>query len=356
MRLALALGALAVVLSAGVLAFTFVRAISGAPNCQSLAWDSAPAPEDLPDGWAIATSNYFVGSLTATLDGPASTVETSDGSIFATVTCYAGDAAEALARSRAADADTAGNTVAELDLGDVGYSVGNASSGTTAMHFMRDDLTAHLAVSGSVAEEDLFAVAEAFDLAIRGARAGRAPTAAPGQAEVPPDDSAEPIDELPLESDLPEESPVAPELEAMLPTVIDGAPFIANSANGADVPADTPGSRALMASLRAMDKTPADLQVAEAYDESETLDLYLLAFRLPGEDGAVLREMILESWLSANAAGVTREPVTLANKEFVHVSYGDEDADAYVFTNEDAVIIVHTADAALAEAAAEALP
>jgi hypothetical protein len=355
-RLALALGALAVVLSAGALAFTVVRSISGAPNCQSLAWDSAPAAENLPAGWAIATSNFFVGSLTATLDGPASTDETSDGSIFATVTCYAGDAAEALARSRAADADTAGNTVAELDLGDVGYSVGNESSGTTAMHFMRDDLTAHLAVSGSVAEEDLFAVAEAFDLAIRDARAGRAPSAAPGQAEIPPENSAEPIDELPLESDLPEESPVAPELEAMLPTVIDGAPFIANSANGADVPADTPGSRALMASLRAMDKTPADLQVAEAYDESETLDLYLLAFRLPGEDGAVLREMILESWLSANAAGVTQEPVTLADKEFVHVSYGDEDADAYVFTNEDAVIIVHTADAALAEAAAAALP
>jgi hypothetical protein len=224
------------------------------------------------------------------------------------------------------------------------------------MHFMRDDLTAHLAVSGSVAEEDLFAVAEAFDLAIRDARAGEVPTAAPGQAELPPEDSAEPIDELPLESNLPEESPVAPELEAMLPTVIDGAPFLANSANGADVPADTPGSRALMASLRAMNKTPADLQVAEAYDESETLDLYLLAFRLPGEDGAVLRGMILESWLSANAAGVTQEPVTLADKEFVHVSYGDEDADAYVFTNEDAVIIVHTSDPALAEAAAEALP
>ena len=40
----------------------------------------------------------------------------------------------------------------------------------------------------------------------------------------------------------------------------------------------------------------------------------------------------------------------------IRVSYGDDEADAYVVTNEDAVIIIHTSDPNLAEAAAAALP
>ena len=356
-RLALGLGMLAVILSAAALAVAVVRPFSSGTDCQELAWDSVPEAADLPDGWTVATSNFFVGSLTATVDGPASTDATSDGSVFATVTCYAGDAAQALSRSRAAEAATAGNTVADLDIGDVGYSVGNEESGTIAVHFLRDDLVTYLAVSGSVEEADLLAVAEAFDVAIAGARTGRATTPGPaGVTEPPSIGSPEPSDELPLESLLPSESPAAPELLAMLPATIEGTPFLSNSANGADVPADTPGSRALMASLRAIDKAPEDLQVAEAYDESETLDLYLLAFRLPGGDGAALRDIVLDTWLSAGGEGVAKEPLTLGGRDVIRVSYGDDEADAYVVTNEDAVIIIHTSDPNLAEAAAAALP
>ena len=354
--LALALGALAVILSAGALAISLLRSDGSATDCQTLAWDSIPEAADLPDGWAVTTSDFIVGSLIATVDGPASADATSDASIFATVTCYAGDAVQALARSRAAEAAT-GSTIESLDLGDDGYQVGSESAGTTAVHFLRNDLVTHLEVSGSVDQGELMSVAEAFDTAIRTAQPGSIPTpGAGGQATAPPLGSVEPTDDFPLESDLPAESPAAPELEAMMPKVINGQTFVINSATGADLPADSPGSRALMASLRASDKTAADLQVAEAYDEAETLDLYLLGFRLPDGDGEELRDLVLDSWLAANVTGVTQETVTFGDRELIRVSYGDDQPDVYLYTREDAVILIHTLDAALAEAAAAALP
>jgi len=354
--LALALAVLAVILSAGALAFTVIRSVSAGPECQTLAWDSIPDDADLPEGWIVGTSNFFVGSMTATLDGPASFDGSGDGSIFATVTCYGSDGAQAIARSRTAETN-AGNTVSDVDVGDTGYAVGDDTTGTTGMHFLRDELVAFLAISGTVDEVDLLVVAEAFDQAIRTAQPGSVPTARPvGQSTPPPFEPDPSDDAFPEESDFPEESPVAPELEAMLPSAVDDQPFVIYSASGADLPPDSPGSRSLMASLRAIDRSAEDLEVAEAYDELEALDLYFFAFRLPGEDGAALREMILESWLSANATGVTQEAVTLADRELIRVSYGDGEADVYVYTREDAVILIQTRDADLAEAGAGALP
>jgi hypothetical protein len=75
-----------------------------------------------------------------------------------------------------------------------------------------------------------------------------------------------------------------------------------------------------------------------------------------GLSSAKVLPIVLDSWLAASGAGVTRQTVTLAGKEFTRVDYGDEGPMDYVGTNGDAVIVITTADPAVAAATAAALP
>jgi hypothetical protein len=96
--------------------------------------------------------------------------------------------------------------------------------------------------------------------------------------------------------------------------------------------------------------------VAQAYDQADELDLYFVAFSLPGAEPAAFRTLILQSWLVSGAEGVTVEDVELAGKTLTRVDYGDELADAYLYSTGDAVILMHTSSADLAESGAAALP
>jgi len=123
-----------------------------------------------------------------------------------------------------------------------------------------------------------------------------------------------------------------------------------------DALGDDAGSKAVIAGLRELGKTPDDLELAQAYDETGTLDLVLFAFRLPGADPEALRSLVLDSWLVASAEGVTTEEVELGGKTVTHVDYGDELADAYLYSVGDVAVIMQTGTEDLAAAAAEALP
>ena len=105
----------------------------GASDCQARAWDSIPEERALPDGWAVTATNFFVGNSTVTLEGPAADTDTGEGVVYATVTCYGDDAAEALARSRAADASTGSPTTDLEGIGDEGYAIEDGT-GLSAMH------------------------------------------------------------------------------------------------------------------------------------------------------------------------------------------------------------------------------
>jgi hypothetical protein len=153
-------------------------------------------------------------------------------------------------------------------------------------------------------------------------------------------------------------SPFAPELEALLPASIgDPSPsaspgatiaLTTDSASAADVFGQDPSSRALAARIRSLGKTLDDLQVAQAFDESGVADIAILAFRLPGADGAKLRAAILETWLSSTAQGVTTKDVTLGGKTVTKVDYGDGSAFEYVYSKGDVVIDLETSDEAIA--------
>jgi len=354
-RLPLVLGMVAVVLAGLALGWSVLGSGRG-PDCQALAWDSIPERADLPAGWAVATNNFFVGNMTVTLEGPAADDATGEGVIYATVSCFGPDGAEALARSRAADAASGSATSDLTGIGNTGYTVSGDNLELTAIHFRRNDIVAYLVIAGTVTADELRTTAAAFDRAIQSARAGDIPTIGPPPTAAPSTPGVEPSDALPTEPASPEPSAVAPDLEALLPDSVADTPFIVGSLTGADILASDPGSRAITAALRALGKTPLDLQVAQAYDEAEELDLYYLAFKLPGVDGDTLRTLVLQNWLVADAEGVTVEEVELAGKSMTLVDYGDELPDAYVYTIDDAIILMHTATDSLAETGAAALP
>jgi hypothetical protein len=115
-------------------------------------------------------------------------------------------------------------------------------------------------------------------------------------------------------------------------------------------------SRAIAAALRAEGKTPADLTLAQAYDETQAADLSLIAFAVDGLSDAKMRGIVLDSWLSATGSGVTMSDVELGGTTVTRIDYGDGRTKDYVVTRDGAVVVITTADEAVATAAIEAMP
>ncbi|MCJ7709284.1 MAG: hypothetical protein MUQ32_00480, partial [Chloroflexi bacterium] len=224
-------------------------------------------------------------------------------------------------------------------------------SGATFLQFRHDRLVVYLAASGDVAATEVDQLASAFDLAL-GGDGGAVAVGTPGVATpVPSNDAAAPG----ASEDIPPEV-AAPELEAVLPTVVGDTVMTVDSATGSMMLGEDPVSRAITAALRADGRVPDDLGVAQAYDETAESDLTITAIAVDGMSGDKVRPFVMESWLSATGAGITRETVALAGDEFTRVDYGDDGAIDYVTTKGDVVIVINTADPAFAAEAAAALP
>ena len=147
-----------------------------------------------------------------------------------------------------------------------------------------------------------------------------------------------------------------PDLEAALPHSINGTPFTTQSLTGTDAIGTDPASTALAASIKGFGKTPADFQVAEAYDDSNTIAVTVIGFRLTGVDATKLRQAIIASWLAAAASGVTTAPQTIAGKAVIAVDYGDGGPLDYVYVKGSTVFDVSTGDPGLAASVLGLLP
>ena len=124
------------------------------------------------------------------------------------------------------------------------------------------------------------------------------------------------------------------------------------SRTGSTILAQDPGSRAILAALRADGREPDDLRVAEADDDSGNGILTMMAITVNGMPLDKMQKLVLDSWLSASGAGVTRDTVTLHGKEWTRIDYGDEGTKDYVRTEGNNVLVVTTADPSIAEQAA----
>ena len=161
--------------------------------------------------------------------------------------------AEALARSRAADASNGSPTTDLEGIGDEGYAIEDGT-GLSAVHFRRGDLVSYLVVAGNVTPDELRSTATAFDQAMIDAKAGDLPRSPLPARRVPL--SKRSRSNRPrcrpkhLSDHRARTSPASPELEGMLPAEIGGTPFIVQSFTGADAFGNDVGSRAVTAGLR----------------------------------------------------------------------------------------------------------
>jgi hypothetical protein len=336
------LALLALATAVVAIALVFLNRSPDLSACRSAAWDAIPDQADLPADWSVGSTDLNANGMTISIVGPAS----ADGStqpptVYASITCYGDVAATAMSQSRSA-AEGAGADVTDRTGGDA-YDVDNPATGSTTTLFRVGSLIGQVADAGTATPNDLATITRAVATAMGDeTAAGTTDTAAgsdepTGSDEVPADGSAEPS-----------ASAVAPELEAKLPKEIGGTALTVQSTSADQVFGDDPNSRALSARVRALGAQVADVQVAQAYDDTNTVDVSIIAFRLPGKDGTKLRDAVVQTWLSADVAGVTKSDVTLGGKKLTKIDYGDQGTIEYVYTGNDYVIVIDTSDPAIA--------
>ena len=334
----------------GLVAWRFV--LPADAGCQSAAWAASPAIEELPLGWTISSSQYDVSRKTMTLLGPAPSDGTSNQAVlYATVTCYPQGAAESVSKSAEAAAAAGQTVTSRSDLGDQGFSATDAS-GAAFVQFRHGNVVVYIAASGDATSE-VEAVASAFDRAMGGDGAALAIGTPDTTGASPSADHASPgVSDQPIPTD----SPAAPELVAALPTQVGDVTLTVESALGPDILGDDQGSRAITAALRADGRTPDDLRVAQAYDATGQSDLSILGVSVAGMSLDSVKSLVMTSWLAATGPGVVTDMVTLGGHEFTRIDYGDGGTIDYLLAQGDHVLLIETADAALAAQAAAALP
>jgi hypothetical protein len=327
--------------------------------CDAQAWDAVPAEGSLPAGWTVAETQVSNEALELSFDGP-SAAEGGAATAFATVSCHGTTASAFVDRSSRA-AEAAGQSPIEIGLlGDQRWATRSSDFTTTKITFRRGGIVTQLEGSTSIDLAVLEEIARAIDAAITGADHVPASIEASGSgvaiaspsasasASVSTSASAEPS---------PAPSQAAPELVGLLPNEIDGQAMTINSATGETLlGADDAQSRAVRSGLATLGRADTDLEVAQAYDATRQLDMFLLAFRLADSQPGELAELIERVWLLTGSPGVVREVQTLGGKQVTVVSYEDELNDQYVYSFEDAVFLIDAGDATVAEQVVAALP
>jgi hypothetical protein len=363
-RVVAILAIVALVVAGATLAITLLRpaAADTADSCRSLAWASLPSASTLPAGWSMAGSGFYSDGYSTSVVGPAASGATDVPSIYVRLNCVGADDHLALTRSHDAAAAAGSTDVAFEKLGDESFAQQDPTGGTT-VYFRRSGIVVYLVASATVTPADLQQSATAFDQAIVVATAsngsgviagisspgpaasaaiGAAPSAAPSAAG-----SAGPS---------PTPAHAVPALEAILPKSVNGTPFATQSLTGTDALGSDAASTSLAASIKGFGKTPADFQVAEAYDNSGTVAVTIIGFRVVGVDGTPVRQAIIQSWMAAAGSGVTTSTSTISGKSVIKVDYGDGGPLDYVYVHGEDVFDVSTADTTLAATVLGQLP
>lgn len=355
------LSVIALIVSAVAIAVTLLR--TSAPSatvetCRTLAWDALPDGTGLPDGWTVAAGSFYADGAGTSLAGPTPADGSAPPTLYLQVTCYGADSHLAMTRAHQSALATGSNDAQLVRLGDESFAVDDPSNASTSVYIRQGGLVAILVGPTSVDSGDLELAAQAVDAALTSAGSTaarpsptvRVPTAGPsGSTDVP---SVEPSTE-------PSATPAhaALELEAMLPKSVAGVTLSRQSTLGTTGLTGTdPSSQSLVASLDKLGKTPADMQIAEALDDSTSTDLQIFAFRVTGIKGTTLAQAVIDSYVASGSSGITTARKTISGKAVTHVIYSAGGQDDYVFVRGDIVFDVATSDPALAIQALAALP
>jgi hypothetical protein len=353
--LALALATAGAVLGAVALGVVLTRPDPGA--CRVAAWSSLPSVAALPSGWTASASGIYIDSVGTTLNGPApSASDDTAPAIFVSVGCYGPDAHVGVARSHDASHSSGGADISFPAVGDESFATHDASSGEFTVVFRRAQLVATLAAAGSVSVDDLATAARAVDDAMRVASAGGTPSPGGANASPAPSAAGSPAGSASPSGSESAVSHAAPDLEAQLPTAASGVTLAHTSFAGTDVLGSDAASTALTAALTALGKQPADLRIAEAYDESGVEQWYVDAFELSGVSGSSLSAAVRNGWLGAGASGVKTTTATIGGKHVTRIDRGADVPVDTVYVHGAVVFDISSSDAAVVKAVLAKLP
>jgi hypothetical protein len=138
-----------------------------------------------------------------------------------------------------------------------------------------------------------------------------------------------------------------PALEARLPKTVTSHPMLVQSYGPSDNP-DSQGVDAFGDALVASGRSAADLQMAAAVPQEDSLDVIIFAFAYPGATGADLAAILAE----ASGEG-TIESSAIGGKAVQAIS--DAFGTSWAYASPDTLFVVG-GDPALAEQALQALP
>jgi len=314
-------------------------------GCETVAWTAFPDAAALPSGWSLVANQVFVHSLSTTIAGPTPSGSAQRQAVFTGVTCYGGDSGLA----------AGGADVTFATMGDESFVVFSPAASTTTLYFRRGSLVADLSAPTSVDRSTLETVGRAVDAAMvrsLGVSAGAslpatpsssAPTSSTESPGVSP--STSPASPAPSATAVAQSHDV-PDLEGLLPHLVGTTSLATQSVLGTTALGTGAASQALQASLKNLGKTPADLQVAGAYDPAGVLDLRLFAYRVAGVDATELARAVIESQLSNTSAQATSSQVTIGDHAITKISYAQGSA-AYVYPLNGVVYTIQTGDTSL---------
>jgi hypothetical protein len=361
------LSVVALVLAGAALILNLVHGSTAATadSCRSLAWAALPDETTLPSGWSLANSGFYSDGYSTSFIGPQpSDTTTPQSSIFVRLNCLGTDDVLAMTRSHDAGVAAGATEVPFAKLGDQSFALQDATGGTT-VYFRQSGIVAYLVADSTVTPTELQQAATAVDLAITGAAAESGGIGSAGSTPPPggvivlgsPGPSSGPgasVGPAPTPTSTP--SHAVPALEAVLPHTISGTPFTTQSLTGTDAIGTDAASVALGASIKGFGKVPGDFQVAEAYDNTGTIQVTVIGFRLTGIDATRLRQAIIASWIVAAGSGVTQANATVGGKAVVKVDYADGGPLDYVYVQGITVYDVSTSDVSLAATVLGQLP
>jgi hypothetical protein len=146
-----------------------------------------------------------------------------------------------------------------------------------------------------------------------------------------------------------------PDLEALLPTAVNGTALQLQSWNGGGILTDDAWSTSMTAFLKGAGKTAADLQVAQAYDPNQALDGSFGVYRVVGLATTSVHDALLAAW-KGDYPDMKVSQLTLDGKAVTKADFGQDTPSSYLYQHGDVVYDIETTDEKVASAALAAIP
>ena len=155
-------------------------------------------------------------------------------------------------------------------------------------------------------------------------------------------------------STTPRVSHAAPDLEALLPSAVDGRRLHKGSTTGAVVFGGNAFGRVMTRLLEVHGRRPQDLRFANAQASSNVSEIEIGVFQVRGLDGSALRRAIVAS-SRPNAPGLIARGAIVSGRHVTKVVY-PSGSTLYLYTHGDLVFYVGAPSETLAGRVIAALP